>query len=139
LRYRAHRSPPPGPRICALCGSGRNVEIGHADGHEEHGEPANLLWTCRSCNVRCANTLRRAGIGRLTRQYHPDSKGAASLGQWLTAVMSMKGESDAMTVPAAVEMIRATPPERRREFAQAIWERRRQRHGSTGRSGGVPF
>jgi hypothetical protein len=32
------------------------------------------------------------------------------LGQWLTAVLSMKGESDQMTVPAAVELIRATPP-----------------------------
>jgi hypothetical protein len=55
--------------------------------------------------------LRRAGIGRLTVQYNPAGKGATSLGQWLTAVMSMKGESDQMTVPAAVGMIRATPPE----------------------------
>jgi hypothetical protein len=31
--------------------------------------------------------------------------------------MSMKGESDAMTVPAAVEMIRATSPEDRSRFA----------------------
>jgi hypothetical protein len=47
----------------------------------------------------------------------------------------MKGESDAMTVPAAVEMIRATPPERRSEFAREIWEKRRQ-HGTEKQ---VPF
>jgi hypothetical protein len=43
--------------------------------------------------------------------------------------MSMKGESDAMTVPAAVEMIRATPPEKRSQFAGEIWRRRRE-HGT---------
>jgi len=41
--------------------------------------------------------------------------------------MSMKGESFEMTVPAAVEMIRATPPNRRSEFASEIWARRYQR------------
>jgi len=35
----------------------------------------------------------------------------------MAAVMSMKGESDQMTVPAAVAMIRATPSETRLEFA----------------------
>jgi hypothetical protein len=62
----------------------------------------------------------RLRIGRRTRQYNP-SLGAKSLGQWLTAVMSMKGESDAMSVPVAVEMIRATPPTKRSEFAREIW------------------
>ena len=33
-----------------------------------------------------------------------------ALGQWLTAVTSMKGESDTMTLPSAVEMIRALRP-----------------------------
>jgi hypothetical protein len=41
--------------------------------------------------------------------------------------MSMKGESDAMTVPVAVEMIRATSPENRSRFAEEIWRRRRDR------------
>ena len=50
--------------------------------------------------------VKRLGMGRRTRQYNPAQKGATSLGQWLTAVMSMKGESEEMTVPAAVEMIR---------------------------------
>jgi hypothetical protein len=41
--------------------------------------------------------------------------------------MSMKGESDAMAVPAAVEIIRATPLEDRSRFAEQIWQRRRDR------------
>jgi hypothetical protein len=136
LRYRANACPPPGARICCLCGSKRNVEIGHVSGFEEDASPSNLFWTCRSCNVRCANTLRRAGIGRLTRQYNPASQGARSLAQWLTAVMSMRGESDAMAVDAAVAMIRATPPARRSEFASEIWSKRRER--GTDKTG-VPF
>jgi len=64
-------------------------------------------------------------------QFNP-SEGAKSLGQWLTAVMSMKGESDAMSVPAAVEIIRATSP---RSFGREIWGRRRER----GTDGKVPF
>src|ERR1700686_4341389 len=108
---------------------GWSVEIGHVDGREENSNPANLFWTCRACNVRCANTLRRAGLGKLTRQYNPGRQGARSLGQWLTAVLSMRGESDAMPIAAAVQMIRATQPNRRSEFASEIWERRRQ-HGT---------
>ena len=133
LRYRATSCPPPGRRICAFCGSIRNVEVGHVNGHEEDTEPANLVFTCRSCNVLCANTLRAAGIGRLTRQYNP-AKGAKSLGQWLTAVTSMKGESTAMPVADAVAMIRATPTTRRSEFAREIWSRRRAQYGPSGRS-----
>lgn len=72
------------------------------------------------------------------RQFNP-ATGARSLGQWLTAVMSMKGESDAMPVAAAVDMIRATPPATRSRFAQEIWDKRREHHGRTGRSDAVPF
>lgn len=71
--------------------------------------------------------MARAGLGRRTRQFNPKAQGAKSLGQWLTAVLSMKGHSDAMDVGSAVEMIRATPPERRSEFADQIWRIRRQR------------
>jgi len=96
------------------------------------------VWTCRSCNVLCANTLRRAGIGRKTRQYNPASAGATSLGQWLTAVTSMKGESSDMAVQDAVAMIHATPPEKRSRFAKEIWRLRRA-HGTDKRAGEVPF
>ena len=80
--------------------------------------------------------MKRAGLGRRTRQFNPAGEGARSLGQWLTAVMSMKGESTAMSVPAAVEMIRATPASKRSEYAREIWRIRRQR--GTDKTG-VPF
>jgi hypothetical protein len=75
-----------------------------------------------------AHVLKRAGLGRRVAQYNP-SKGAQSLGAWMAAVRSMKGESDQMTVPDAVALIRATPDWQRSAFAQEIWERRRQ-HGT---------
>jgi hypothetical protein len=71
--------------------------------------------------------MARAGFGRRVRQWNPQSEGAKSLGQWLTAVLCMKGESDAMDTASAIEMIRATRPERRSEFAHQIWEIRRRR------------
>jgi hypothetical protein len=135
LRYRANANPPPGPRICSLCGSKRNVEVGHVNGHEEDSSSDNLVWTCRRCNVRCGNTLRKAGLGRLTRQYNPGATGAGNLGQWMNAVMSMKGDGGTMTVADAVATIRATPPEDRSVFAKEIWQRRRR--GGTDRI--VPF
>ena len=99
------------------------MEVGHVDGHEENTSPGNLIWNCRACNTKLGGVFKRLGLGRRTRQYNPAGEGARSLGQWLTAVMSMKGESDQMTVPAAVTMIRATPPETRSEFAAEIWRR----------------
>jgi len=88
--------------------------------------------------VLCANALRRAGIGRKTRQYNPASTGATTLGQWLTAVTSIKGESSDMAVQDAVAMIHATPPEARSRFAKEIWRLRRA-HGTDRRAGEVPF
>jgi len=109
LRYRANAAEcrPPGPPVCAFCGSTRNVEVGHLDGHEEDTDRLNLIWNCRSCNTKLGVIFKRLGLGRPTRQYNPEARGAESYQQWALAVMSMKGESDAMTVPAAVEMIRA--------------------------------
>jgi hypothetical protein len=118
--------PPPGERICAFCGSRRDIGVAHINGHEEDNEPANLAWSCRSCNGKMAHALKRAGLGRRTAQYNP-SPGAQSLGAWMAAVASMKGESDQMSVADGVAMIRATPDWRRSAFAQEIWDRRRQR------------
>ena len=120
--------------MCALCGSTRNVEVGHINGHEEDTSSANLLWTCRRCNTICGVTLRRYGLGRLTRQYNP-AEGAETLGAWMNAVMSMKGDGGTMAVEDAVALIRATSPEDRSRFAREIWARRRKR--GTDRS--VPF
>jgi hypothetical protein len=61
--------------------------------------------------------MARKGRGVRTVQYNP---GAVSAEQWALAVLSMKGESDAMPVDAAVEMIRKTPAKRRSEFAREI-------------------
>ncbi|HEV2380872.1 MAG TPA: HNH endonuclease [Terriglobia bacterium] len=116
--------------MCAFCGATVNVDVHHIDGHEEHTEAANLAWACRSCNVRAAITMARDGLGRRTVQFNPASQGALSLAQWLTAVRSMKGEISDMDTNAAVELIHATPPHRRSEFAQQIWEIRR-RHGTS--------
>jgi hypothetical protein len=46
----------------------------------------------------------------------------------------MKGESDDMSVASAVDLIRATPQSRRTAFSKEIWNRRKQRYGSTGRA-----
>jgi hypothetical protein len=59
-------------------------------GHEENTEPENLIWNWRACNTRLGVVFKDLGIGRRTRQFSP-GEGAKSLGQWLTAVMSMKG------------------------------------------------
>jgi hypothetical protein len=115
------------------------VEVGHVDGEEENSAPANLFWTCRRCNVRSANALQRAGVGPRTNQFNPPASGAKSLGEWLNAVLSMKGESDAMSVSDAVDLIHSTPSDRRSQFAEEIWARRRKHFGSSGHSDGVPF
>jgi hypothetical protein len=85
LRYRANADPPPGEKRCTFCGSVRNVEVGHVDGHAENTSAENLVWTCRRCNTQMGAVFKRAGIGRRTRQFNP---GAQSLGQWLVAVTS---------------------------------------------------
>jgi len=127
LRYRAQRCAPGGPRICGFCGSTENIDLHHIDGFEEHVETGNIMYSCRSCNVRVGVQMAYIGLGRPTRQMNPATQGAKSLAQWLTAVRSAKGEIGDMDVAAAVAMIRATPPKRRSEFAQQIWEIRRRR------------
>jgi len=83
--------------------------------------------------------MRRAGIGRLTRRYNPGDGGAHSLGQYLNAVLSLRGEGGTMSVSDAVATVRATPQDARSEFAREIWSRRREHYGPTGRSDGPPF
>ena len=101
--------------------------VGHINGDESDGSQRNLGPTCRSCNAKVAHVMKRAGIGRRTRQYNPHggSGGAQTLGQWLAAVLSMKGESDQMPVDAAVELIHQTPASARSSFAREIWRLRR--------------
>jgi len=127
LRYRAVRNAPPGPRRCHYCGSPRNVEVEHVDGFEEHLEPENLTWSCRSCNTRKGLHFRNAGFGRPTRQFNPHDQGARNLHQWVDAVMTLSGRGGTMKLADAIAMVHATPHEQRSEFARRIWEIRRQR------------
>ena len=131
-RYRANTPEclPTGRRICAFCGSTRNVEPHHADGNEKNNDPANLVWACRSCNTAIGVVMKRHGLGIRTRQFNPSPQGAQTLAQWVTAVLSMKGEGP-MEPEAAVEVIHATPSDMRSRFAQQIWQRRRARGKST--------
>jgi hypothetical protein len=138
LRYRAVAHPPEGRKICCMCGSTRYVGVDHVDGWEENSAPKNLMWACKACNTRKGFAFKRAGLGRRTHQFNPAARGAKNLGQWILAVMSAKGESDAMTVSAAVEMIHATSQRKRSEFATEIWRRRRAR-GTDRSSLEVPF
>lgn len=112
-----------------FCGSTGNVEVHHVDGNERDNAPRNLAWACRSCNTLIGVVMKRAGLGIRTRQLNPAREGARTLAQWVTAVLSMKGESDAMDPAAAVEIIHATPPARRSAFAEEIWRIRRA-HGT---------
>jgi hypothetical protein len=126
-RYRAHANAPEGPKRCYFCPSRQNIDLHHLSNDEDDGEPENLMWACRSCNVKIANVMRKAGIGRITKQYNPPG-GAKSLGQWMNAVMSMKGEAGgSMDVQDAVAMIRATSKNKRSEFAHDIWGKRSAR------------
>lgn len=133
LRYRANATPPPGPKVCTFCGSRDTIEIGHVDGHEEHGEPENLIWTCRSCNVIAGNTLKKANLGRRTRQFNPTKRGgAANVGEWMNAVGAIVphkgakysganyGIASTMGTAEAVAMIRATPAHKRSEYAGKV-------------------
>jgi len=139
LRYRANATPPPAPKVCGFCGDPKQIQVGHVNGHEEDGEPKNLIWTCRSCNQIHANSLRAFGLGRLTKQYNPAAKGAANVYQYALAVDSIQkrdastgklrgweGKTRPMDVKAAVAMIRATSPSDRSHFAQQMWRNRRR-------------
>jgi hypothetical protein len=126
LRQRAVESRPPG-RHCFWCGATMRIMVAHIDGNESNGHRFNLGLTCRSCNAKVAYVMKHLGLGRRTRQYNPSGQGAQTLGQWLAAVMSMRGESDQMPVADAVALIHATPQVYRSEFAREIWRLRKKR------------
>ena len=145
-RYRAN-SPdvrPGGRRACLFCGRAQNVGVHHLDGNESNGAPDNLAWGCKSCNAALAYAFKAHGLGKRTRQYNPRGGGAETLGQYAWAIGNIcrhadqarglcSPSNDPLTLEA-VELIRATPAARRRQFAAAA-------AASRGRSGGsvVPF
>lgn len=129
-RYRAQRVNIPGPRLCHFCGDPRPRDRHHVNGREADNAPHNLSWACRSCNTAMGAAAARSGVGQRTRQFNPAAPGAQTLAQWVQAVLAAKGQSDEMSVAQAVQMIHATPPERRSTFAAEIWRRRRARGGA---------
>lgn len=129
-RYRARAHPPEGEPRCFACGAPQAMDIHHVNGNESDESSDNKVWACRSCNVVIGNVMRSAGVGKLTRQYNP-AGGATSLGAWMNAVTSLKGEGGNMSVPDAVAMVRATSQAQRSKFAKEIW-RIRGRRGNPG-------
>ncbi|MGH9533812.1 MAG: HNH endonuclease [Terriglobales bacterium] len=146
LRFRARRTIRFGWAACHWCGATADLMPHHLDGHEENNTPANLLLVCRSCNVRAGNTLRKAGLGRKTRQYNPfyvitnpAEKGAEGLAEWIEAARVATGQIHPARMPLeqAIRTVQATPPARRTRFAREIWALRRER--GTDRNAAIPF
>jgi hypothetical protein len=108
--------PQDAPAVCFACGVVRGLEIGHLDGHEENQAPENLAYTCRSCNVTCANTLRKAGAGRLTNQYNP----ARNRTHYMNAVNVMLGRSRDMSLRSAIQTVQGTSHVNRAAYARGL-------------------
>ena len=149
LRYRANSEEckPGGPRRCMWCGtsklySNRGIEVAHIDADETNTTPENLAWSCRSCNQKVAANMKRAGVGRRTKQFNPKQRkrGITDYREFQQALAITRGD-EVGDVQRAVELIRATPMSRRSEFQKDIWAIRKERYGPSGRKdgGAVPF
>jgi hypothetical protein len=131
---------PPGPKVCAYCGSERNVCIDHIDGDESNLSPANLCWACKSCNTAKGILFRDMGWGVPTNQYNPGKKkksGGAkpkriSLKQYGHAVMVMRGLEPGDRA-AAHAFVLSAPASVRSEFTAKTWKARRAGYGPSGR------
>lgn len=141
LRYRANSDAcrPEGPRRCMWCGTNRLVEVGHVDGNETNTTPKNLVWNCRSCNQKVAAVMKRAGVGRRTKQYNP-AGGAKTKSQYGWAVAVMRGDVEG-DVDQAAQMVMETPASKRSDWDSDFWVVRKRRYGPSGRKdgGAVPF
>jgi hypothetical protein len=124
LRYRANANPPAGPELCHYCGAAGRCDIDHVDGREEHGNPENLAYACRSCNTRKGAYFAAAGLGRKTRQLNPrQSKAARTIVQYASAVGALMGIKTALSPSQAIATVQATNPEARARFAQQLQAR----------------
>jgi hypothetical protein len=131
-RYRANSAAcrPAGPKVCTYCKSRRNVEVHHRDGNESNGAKKNLGWACRRCNTALGAAFKRAGLGKRTRQYN----GRKTKGHtpeftqygWAIGMICRKADqrkglcspSSDPKVLEAVEIIRSTPADKRREYSR---------------------
>ena len=106
-----------GTRQCVFCGSKENLGVMHLDGNEDHGEPANLAWGCKSCNAVLAAAFKQIGAGKPTNQYNP-STGVPTFAQYAWAVSNhSRGAHD-----EGGAIIHATPKHKRIEYARRIAE-----------------
>src|SRR5579872_6228374 len=91
-RYRAQKNIS-GRKVCAKCGTKKNLMVGHKNGDESDGRPSNLMYICRSCNGKQAHDDKKHGRGVRTRQYNP---GAKTLGAYVDAATKhTRGRKDA--------------------------------------------
>lgn len=116
-RYRAQRNKPNGPKRCNFCASRRNIDVDHISGKEADGEPANLMYLCRSCNARKAVTQARNKIGVRTSQYNPQR--VPTFCQFRNAALVLLG-SEPGDARIATALVRATPPQTRVEYGERI-------------------
>lgn len=114
-RYRAQKNQPPGPRVCNFCGSRKNVDVDHITGNEADGEPEDLIYLCRSCNVSKGVVQARNRIGVRTMQFNPRKIPSFTEFQNSAAILVGVRKGDAAKATAT---IRATPPGKRAEYAQ---------------------
>ncbi len=140
-RYRANRTPPPGPRRCNFCGSRKNVDVDHISGNESDDEPDNLMYLCRPCNAAKAVQQARNRIGIRTRQYNPAPRTVAG---WKRAVRVLLGLEPG-DVAQATNYVRRMKPEQRAKFASnpaaptfgqyahAVSTHRRKSHDASGK------
>lgn len=134
-RYRANNAIEQTDKVCIYCGkpetAARPLMVDHIDGHEDHGDPQNLAYACRSCNTRKGIVYRKNGLGRLTRQYNPKrgrrkpGKGIRSLAQFIQAIQAVKGEgAQQMDLFDANQLLRDTSPADRSMWAREANKRR---------------
>jgi hypothetical protein len=144
LRYRAWHEDvvPLGRMQCVFCGAVDNVLPHHVNGNETETVRENLVWACKSCNGKVGHTLRKHGIGRLTKQYNP-GKGrprsrSAAMAEYGAAIKVMRGQFEG-DVAKAVATIRSTPPDVRSAYTSRTWSTRKQIYGPSGRQSKLDF
>jgi hypothetical protein len=144
-RYRANRADvlPPPPKQCGFCGRRQNIGVHHVDGVEDHGEPDNLMWACKSCNTKIAIWMKRLGLGKLTRQMNAGKRSAsgskrAQMDTYAAAIKVMRGEWEG-DLAKAIATIRATPRSIRSAYTSRTWPLRKQIYGPSGRGQGSLF
>lgn len=116
-RQRANRIRLPGRRICNFCGRRKNIDVDHITGNESEGEAENLIYLCRSCNVTKGIIQARNRIGVRTRQYNPQPR--SSFRDFRNAARVLQGMRTGDAAHATA-VIRATPPEKRAEYAEQL-------------------